>query len=270
MEFPATPAATVRSAARTVLDFALPPRCPACGTIVSQPHLFCLACWNRLTFLGDPCCARCGLPFAYQSEEAAECGRCLSEPPHFDRLRAAVAYGPVARKVALKLKYSGRPGVAETLAGLMARHLRPVGDADPLLMPVPLHRWRLWSRGYNQAALIAQSLSRRSAIPAAPALLLRTRHTPPLRGLGRNERATAVRGAFALAEGAGPQIKGRHVVLIDDVFTSGATAGACARVLKRAGATRIDVLCWARVIQEMDHHLSATEAPGAGGGSQSG
>ena len=252
MVLPATLAATVRSAARTVLDYALPPRCPSCGTIVPQPHLFCLTCWNRLTFLGEPCCARCGLPFAYSSEAGAECGRCLSEPPPFDRLRAAVAYDPVARKVALKLKYSGRPGVAETLAGLMARHLRPAGDAERLLMPVPLHRWRLWRRGYNQSALIAESLSRRSAIPAASSLLLRTRHTPPLRGLGRSERAAAVRGAFALAEGARARVEGRHIVLVDDVFTSGATAGACARVLKRAGAAQVDILCWARVIRETE------------------
>ena len=115
--------ALVRSAVRPVLDFALPPRCPGCGAVTEEPHRFCLACWTALTFVGDPCCVHCGVPFAYGADEEASCGRCLADPPRFDRLRAAVAYGEVARKVALKLKYSGRPGVAGTLARFMARHL---------------------------------------------------------------------------------------------------------------------------------------------------
>ena len=242
-----------RACVRSVLDFALPPRCPGCGTIVPEPHLFCLPCWTSLHFLGEPCCRRCGLPFPFEAGAAAECGQCLKEPPPFEQLRAAVAYGPIARKVALKLKYSGRPGVAETLAGFMARHLSPElegTEGEALLVPVPLHRWRLWSRGYNQSALIAQSLSRRSGIPFAAAALRRTRHTPPLRGLGRNERALAVRGAFEVADATSPIIGGRRIILVDDVFTSGATAGACARTLKRAGAKRVEVLCWARVVSE--------------------
>src|SRR3712207_3711825 len=104
-----------RVAARQVLDFALPPRCPGCGSVTGDQHSFCLSCWQQLNFLGDPCCSRCGLPFEYESGPDAECGSCLASPPSYDRLRAAVAYGETARKVALKLKYSGRPGVAETL-----------------------------------------------------------------------------------------------------------------------------------------------------------
>lgn len=240
--------AAARAALRQIVDFALPPRCPACGEIVAEPHRFCLACWSELVFLGDPCCARCGLPFAYGAGEEAECGRCLADPPRFDRLRAAVAYGEVARKVALKLKYSGRPAVAGTLARFMARHLEAGEQA--LLVPVPLHRWRIWSRGYNQAALIASALSAQCGIAAALDALRRVRATPVLRGLGRRERAEAVRGAFrATAEGKA-LLRGRRAILIDDVFTSGATANACAKALKRAGAARVEVLCWARVVRE--------------------
>src|SRR5947209_16210202 len=115
-------ASAVRNLFREVVDFALPPRCPACGVVTPEPHRFCFACWGSLTFLGEPCCVRCGLPFAY-GEAGAECGGCLAEPPPFDRLRAAVAYGEVARTVVLKLKYSNRPGCAETLARFMLRHL---------------------------------------------------------------------------------------------------------------------------------------------------
>jgi ComF family protein len=239
-----------RAALRLALDYALPPRCPACGVITAAPHRFCLDCWGALTFLGEPCCACCGLPFDYDATGTgdAHCGRCLADPPRFDRLRAAVGYGEVARRVALKLKYSGRPGVAETLATLMARHLPREGDA--LLVPVPLHRWRIWSRGYNQSALIAAALSRRTGIPAAPDVLRRVKATPPLRGLGRRERAETVRGAFRVPAEAKERLRGRHLILVDDVYTSGATAGACAKALKRAGAARVDVLCWARVLRE--------------------
>jgi ComF family protein len=241
------PAAAARLALRPLLDFALPPRCPGCGAIVAEPHRFCLACWARLTFLGEPCCARCGLPFPFAGE--GECGRCLAEPPPFERLRAAVAYGEVSREVALRLKYSGRPGLAFTLAHFMLRHLMSGGgEAAPLLVPVPLHRWRLWGRGYNQAALIASALGRRSGLAAEPDLLRRIRATPPLRGLGRSERALALRGAFAVAPGARPRLAGRRIIVVDDVYTSGATAAACARVLKRAGAASVEILCWARVV----------------------
>jgi ComF family protein len=238
--------AAAHSLLRAAIDFALPPRCPACGAITGAPHSFCLDCWRSLSFLGEPCCARCGLPFGYGGGEGSECGRCLADPPPFDRLRAAVAYGEVARKVALKLKYSGRPGVAETLAHLMRRHLDPAPGA--LLVPVPLHRWRIWKRGYNQAALVAAALSRRTGVAADLDLVHRVRATPPLKGLGRRERALAVRGAFRVREAGKAALEGRAVILVDDVYTSGATAGACSKVLKRAGAASVSVLAWARVV----------------------
>lgn len=244
-------ASLVRNVLREVVDFALPPRCPACGTITPEPHRFCFDCWQSLTFLGDPCCACCGLPFAY-GDSAGLCGRCLAEPLPFDRLRAAVAYGEVARNVVLKLKYSGRPGLAETLARFMRRHLPEVGGTEkgPLLVPVPLHRWRLWKRGYNQAALLASALAKGGGLDFAPDLLRRIRATPPLKGRGRRERALTVRGAFRVKEKDKAALSGRAVILVDDVFTSGATAGACARALKRAGAASVAILCWARVVHE--------------------
>jgi ComF family protein len=235
-----------RGATRSIVDFALPPRCPGCGLIVAEPHRFCLDCWQSLRFLGEPCCGRCGLPFEYDAGEGAECGACLADPPRFDSLRAAVAYGDVARAVALKLKYAGRPGVAETMAQLMRRHLDETPGA--VLAPVPLHRWRIWRRGYNQSALIVRALARPAGLPFDLGLLERVKSTPPLRGLGRRERALAVRGAFRL--GRGRDVSGRTILLIDDVFTSGATASACAKLLKREGAARVNILCWARVVRE--------------------
>ena len=189
--------------------------------------------------------------FGYGEDGDALCGACLAAPPSFDRLRAAVAYGEIPRKVALKLKYGGRPGVAETVARFMQRHLQAAPDA--LVAPVPLHRWRIWKRGYNQAALIASALARRAGLEPRLDLVERIKATPPLKGMGPKERREAVRGAFRLAARHKPAVKGRSLVLVDDVYTSGATADGCAKVLKRAGAAQVAVLAWARVVRGGDH-----------------
>jgi ComF family protein len=228
-------------------DLALPPRCPGCGEATAADHRFCARCWGRLRFLGPPWCAACQVPFEFDRGEGALCGACLGDPPVHDGVRAAVAYGEVARSVALKLKYSGRLACAETMARAMGR-LMPEGAA--LLVPVPLHRWRMWSRGFNQAALIAGALSRASGVPADAELLRRVKATPVLRGLGPRGRVRAVAGAFALASGGRDALTGKTIVLVDDVHTSGATAAACARVLKRGGADKVILLCWARVLGE--------------------
>jgi ComF family protein len=213
--------------------------------------MFCFECWRALDFLVDPCCVRCGIPFPYPSHEGAECGACLNEPPAYDRLRAAVAYGAVARQVVLKLKY-GRPGIAPTLAAFMVRHLE-AGDNEAVLMPVPLHRWRIWKRGYNQSAMLAAALARRSQRRIQLDLLRRIRATPSMRGLGRRERARVVRGAFKVRDEAKALVEGGSFILVDDVYTSGATANACARALKKSGAARVEILCWARVVTSDDH-----------------
>lgn len=231
---------------RYLADLALPPRCPGCGDVVSADHRFCARCWGSLRFLGPPWCAACHAPFEFDRGPEALCGACLDEPPPHDGVRAAVAYGPVARQVALRLKYGGRMAHAATMAEAMAR-LMPEG-AD-LLVPVPLHRWRIWGRGYNQAALIAAELSRTTGVAMDPHLLQRVKATPVLRGLGARGRAKAVAGAFDLAAGAKARLKGKAVILVDDVHTSGATAGACARMLKRGGAARVILLAWARVLE---------------------
>ncbi|MBO9711606.1 ComF family protein [Sphingomonas sp.] len=228
-----------------IAGLALPPRCPGCGDVVSADHRFCAPCWGELQFLGPPWCAHCHLPFEHDRGEGALCGRCIADPPPHDGVRAAVAYGDVARRVALRLKYGGRTAHAATMAKAMARL---IPDGADLLVPVPLHRWRIWSRGFNQAALIAAGLSRASGVPMAAGLLVRAKHTPVLRGLGARGRAKAVAGAFALAPGARERIKGRRVILVDDVHTSGATGDACAKLLKRSGAAEVVLLCWARVL----------------------
>ena len=208
-----------------------------------EDHRFCAMCFGRLRFLAPPWCAGCHVPFDYDRGEGARCGACLADPPRHSGVLAAVAYGDVARTVAMRLKYGGRTGFAETAARAM-RRLMPEG-AD-LLVPVPLHRWRIWSRGFNQSALIAARLSAATDVPTDPYILRRVKATPPLRGLGAKGRARVVAGAFRVADAE--RLRGKAVVLVDDVHTSGATSDGCTRILLRAGAASVTILCWARVL----------------------
>jgi ComF family protein len=226
-----------------IITLALPPRCPGCAVPIAADHQFCAACWQQLRFLSPPWCAGCNLPFDYDRGEGACCAQCLADPPVHQGVRAAVAYGPIARRLALKLKYGGKIGAATTMARAMARTLPDTAD---LLIPVPLHRWRLWSRGYNQALLIARALGKQTELPVDHRSLVRIRRTQVLRGMGGKQRRREMRGAFRVLDHAA--VSGRHILLVDDVFTSGATTDACARALRRAGAASVTICCWARVV----------------------
>ena len=229
--------------ARWMLDFALPPRCGGCGTIVADVHSFCPDCWKNVEFLGETGCTTCGMPL--QATEQATCGACLARAPRIARTRAAVAYGDLARGLAIRLKYGRKVAIART----MARYMTPlVGDGgERVLVPVPLHRTRLWQRGFNQSALVARELSRRLGIPADPLALRRVRRTPPLKGMSPLQRRRTVAGAFKVRDKGA--VAGKTVILVDDVLTTGSTAEACARTLKRAGAARVELVSWARVVR---------------------
>jgi len=233
----------IASIGRAPLDFALPPRCPGCGLIVDGDHRFCLECWQSLDWLGGPACIQCAMPLPFA--EAERCAACMARPPAFDRATAAVAYGPLARDLTLKLKYGRRPGLAATFARFLARGSTA---EHALVVPVPLHRWRIWRRGYNQAALIGRALAGQLGAEFDPLLLGRSKPTPVLRGLGPRARRDAVRGAFRVRDGA--RLEGQRILLVDDVFTTGSTAHACAKALKRAGAESVEVHVWARVLRE--------------------
>ena len=227
-----------------LLDFALPARCAGCGTIVEQVHSFCPDCWTQIEFLGDSGCSTCGLPL--EATEAELCGVCIAKPPRIARTRSAVAYGELSRSIAIRLKYGRKVALARTMARFMAPLVRR-DEEGAILVPVPLHRSRLWNRGFNQSALVASELCRATGLPSQPRLLRRVRRTPALKGMSVNQRRRTVSGAFRVDPSV--DLEGRTVVLVDDVLTTGSTAEACARALRKAGAARIELVSWARVVR---------------------
>ena len=186
----------------------------------------------------------CGLPL--KATDSDHCAICLARPPRIARTRAAVAYGEVSRGLALRLKYGRKIAIAKT----MARYMAPlIGEqpGDALLVPVPLHPVSLWQRGFNQSAIVARELSRETGIESNVALLKRVKRTPPLKGMSLQQRRRVVAGAFKVLDRSA--VAGRTVVLVDDVLTTGSTANACARELRRAGAARVELISWARVVR---------------------
>ena len=234
---------------RGALDVLLPLNCLTCDRPVQAPGQFCAACFRSVAFVTEPFCAHCGVPFAHAGQGGAErlCPGCRLHPGPWAEARAALRYDGHAKRVLLPFKHADRPDLAAALAPMMARAGAALLRRAELLVPVPLHRRRLFARRYNQAALLAQALGRIGRRQAVPDLLRRTRPTVTLGELGATARAEAVAGAFAVRPHRAALLPGRRVLLVDDVMTSGATAAACTEVLLAAGAAAVDVLVAARV-----------------------
>jgi ComF family protein len=235
--------------AGAALDLALPPLCACCDAQVEKPGTLCAACFAGMGFITPPLCQHCGLPFPSRDRagQAGLCETCLAAPPPWRHARAAMLYDSKSRVPVLQLKHADRQENAVFLAIHMARAGRALLTEADLLVPVPLHRWRLIERGFNQAALLAQSLSRASGLPSLPDALARPRGTPNLGPLSAERRRHTLHGAITVRPHRRARIDGRRVLLIDDVMTSGATASACTTALLDAGAKHIDVLVASRV-----------------------
>ena len=228
-------------------DLVLPATCPSCRAAIATTQALCARCWSGIRFIEPPLCPVYGAPFAYEMGEGIVSAEALADPPPFARARAAAVFGDVARRLVHQLKYHDRPDLAEVMATAMRRAGSEFLAEGTLIVPVPLHRRRLWSRRFNQAAVLAGALAKLSGIPHDPFVLTRVKPTPQQVGLSAAQRAENVRGAFRVPETARGLVAGRQVVLIDDVYTTGATAKAATRALLRAGAASVDVLTFARV-----------------------
>mgnify|MGYP006269418207 CR=1 FL=1 len=233
---------------RGAIDTIVPPRCLGCGEEATVPSSLCVTCWNGLHHIDEPACNSLGLPLAYDQGEDAVSPAALASPPSWDRARAAVVYDEASRRLVHLLKFQDTQEAGLLMARMMARAGRRLLAEADALVPIPLHPFRLWTRRFNQASYLAERLSRASGREFLPLALKRRRMTRPQVGLDASARRRNVDGAFSVDPSWQPAIDGRRILLIDDVRTTGATATACVKALRGAGASQVDLLTFALVI----------------------
>lgn len=243
------------SAANRVADFILPPLCLVCRDPVMGHGGVCAQCWSGVDFIEPPRCDRLGIPLPVPSDELLVSAAALADPPIYDRARAVARYGGVMRELIHALKYGDRHEGVQLFARWMLHAGADVIEGADVIVPVPLARLRLWSRRFNQAGLLAREIGRAANILEIPFALKRIRRTPSQVGLSAEQRRRNVAGAFRVPARWRAEVEGRNILIVDDVITTGATANACARTLKRAGAARVDVLALARVVDPLTARL---------------
>lgn len=233
------------------LDLLYPPKCPGCGSGTYQARRFCAPCADDIQPPRSPLCTVCGDPFAGAGPDHF-CNRCLTRRPTFGLARACATYaaadshtGPLKRALQ-RYKYAPDASLAPMLGQLMTEHCVFDLTQYDVLIPVPLHLTRLRWRGFNQAHLLARQLARRATSPIDPFALERVRATAPQVELDDTARRRNVARAFRVPDPA--RVGDRRILLVDDVYTTGATADECSRTLRRAGATHVDVLVLARAV----------------------
>ncbi len=244
--------AGVAAAASAAIDLVYPPCCLACRAAICEANALCASCWGAIRFIERPFCDRTGTPFPLDlGAEGLLSPEAIAAPPVYARARAVARFddGPI-RRLVHQLKYGDRLELAGPMGAWMTRAGEELLSEADVLVPVPLHRWRLATRQFNQSVLLARSISRRCGVPVDVDALRRRKATTPQVGLSRSQRATNMQGAFTVDPERGIAVAGRAVVLIDDVLTSGATINAASRALLRADARRVDVLVFARVVND--------------------
>ncbi len=241
-------AAPLRWLGGALLDQLYPPVCLSCDAPVATADALCASCFRKLRPITAPLCPVLGIPFEVSLGPEARSAEAIADPPPFDRARAAVVYNDVARSLVSKLKYGDRPELARFCARLMAQGGHELLAADAVLVPVPLHRTRQFSRRYNQSTELARALGKLTGLAVDPLLVSRKKNTRQQVGLSGDARQRNVAGAFMPHPDAIARLKGRRVVIVDDVVTTGSTVKAVTRALKAGGAEKIDVLSFARVV----------------------
>lgn len=233
------------------LDLLFPPQCGLCRKLITESGSICSECWQKLNFITTPYCRQCGYPYEYDMGAEAQCAACMAETPQYHGHRSVLYFDEASKKLVHDLKYHDKALLLE-MFGRWLGQIAPgwLALEGVILVPVPLHRWRLWRRKYNQSALLAKTLAAQKGIGVEYDLLQRVKHRPPQVGLTRRQRLTNTRGVFRVNPKMTAKLKGRPVILIDDVMTTGATLNACARTLKKAGSGRVYCLTLARMVKE--------------------
>jgi ComF family protein len=236
-----------------LMDIIYPPRCHVCQVFLSEDDpiksttasLFCQTCLTGFRKISPPLCSICGTPFSSETEDDHPCETCLRKRPHYEAARAPYLYEDTLMKAIHQFKYGAKSALADSLGPLLAHFAESwVREPGVLTMPVPLHPKRLRERGFNQSLLLARHVAKKLAAGLDFLSLRRVRHTPPQTALGSEERRKNVRGAFEVIDAEA--VKGKVVLLIDDVATTGNTLNECARVLNKSGCKKVLCLTLAR------------------------
>lgn len=245
---------------KNILDFVLPPLCPVTGERVGNPGLLSAKAWESLDFIEAPYCYQCGAPQHFHGFDGAPakagedllCAVCLSDPPYYDSLRSIWRYNDESSRLIMRFKHGDQLHLTRTFVPLLKRAIIELPASPSIVIPVPLHRIRLLKRLYNQAGVLAHHLAKDTPnLSYRHDLLLRHKHTKSQGHMKSEARKKNVGTAFSLSKNAVNTLKNKHILLIDDVYTSGATINACAKVLKEKGqAARVDVLTLARVVKD--------------------
>ncbi len=235
---------------RGAIDLILPNQCAACGELVEGGGVLCGGCWRQTPFVSGLVCDGCGVPLPGSDDTCVLCDECLTWPPAWSHGRTALMYRDTARRLVLALKHGDRLDLVGPASDWMLRAARPLVRPDMIVVPVPVHRWRLMRRRYNQAALLAHGVAKRAHLACIPDALRRERPTGTQDRKSRQARYDNLDGAFSIAPGRAAKIAGRHILLVDDVMTSGATLTGCTEILRAAGASDVSTVVLARVARD--------------------
>ena len=231
---------------RSLFDLFLPPRCCICRDVVYKENGLCHKCFKNICFLSDQSCPICGRPYTFPvDEKELICGKCLTKMPKLQGLKAVFAYDDYSKNLILPFKHADRTDLVPFLSKLLYYRGQKMLENADCIIPVPLHWQRLMKRKYNQSALLAVKLSKMTGKDCLLNVLIRTKKTESQGHKSREERAKNIKGAFNIKNSA--KIKGKSIVLIDDVYTTGSTLNECANVLRQAGAKHVEALVLARV-----------------------
>lgn len=230
-----------------ILDYIYPPRCISCSELIQENGGFCGTCWSGLNFITKPYCKICCFEFSFDPGEGNDiCLKCSSNPPAFDLARSVLRFDEHSKKLIHALKYHDSTFVASNFAKIIvAMHKDIISKAD-FIIPVPMHKWKRLSRLYNQSQIFASEIAHLAGKKMVPDILLKTKHTKSQTGLSKKHREENLKGSIEVVKRG--EIKGKYIVLVDDVMTTGSTVDLCAKILKKAGAKSVVVICIARTL----------------------
>ncbi len=230
------------------LSLIFPTKCPVCSSIIRAGNHLCFKCWGDIDFITDPSCQKCSYPFEFDIGMDSLCGSCIENEHYFDSAISVMRYGDASKRIVHKLKYSDKAHIAKNVARLMyARIKKDLNDID-IIVPVPMHRKKIRRRLYNQSALIASHLSGISNIPSIANCLIKIRHHAPQTGLRSALRKNNVKNSFSVNKNYTSHIHNKNILLVDDVYTTGATVDECSKVLKQSYSNKVSVITLARVV----------------------